>query len=55
MNTSKVKQLRKLLVEFKENMLADEDTFNIDHTIEEVDMWLAETDALRDDKIRGDE
>lgn len=54
METSKVKQLRALLENFKQ-FGGVEDTFNIEHTIEEVDMWLADTEALRDEKIRGDE
>lgn len=53
METKKVKELLKLLEEFRDHGGVD-DTFNIEHVIEDVDSWLIDTDALRDDKIKAD-
>lgn len=53
MEKRKVKQLLELLKQFKDYGGVD-DTFNIEHTIEEVETWLYEYQELKDDKIRAD-
>lgn len=56
MERAQVKKLLKLLEDFRDKgMASNRDKHNIEHTIEEVEDWLAEFEFERNEQIRQDE